>query len=337
MNKNLRHNLSFLRKSKKVSIANLAQNMQVSEETVIGWEFGTKEIQDGDVLRLATFYDVDPYDLANKSLSKMTKYKNKTSTKSAVFLNLVSAGLSIAAFIFFSFNLFKNELTFFELLFPNSFAIETLFAWVIFVIILFNIINGILMCAIKSWRQGTYGRVSKGLSYSLNVIALIFWISILMLNTKSELELASYALLGCFGIIIALSFVVDMTNLICARFGSRAPYYLANGISFALIAAALGLVVLTYKVLNIQFWVMVGSLGLLLLILFFSFILRGETALRRNNIINILVNFILIGGAVYCFIQVYPRISLEIAALIGTLVLSLFIGIFKYARLKKFQ
>lgn len=212
-------NLAMLRKQNNLTTGNIAQSLKIPEDAILGWELGMIEPETKDILKIAKFFKVEATDLVNTNLSKFKGGNNgKMGVKAIVFQSVIIL-LSVFTIISFAFDCFAVDLyglnvsfTFFDILIPEKFIIETLFAWFILLFVIFNIVNGIIKFSSTRARTGRYAHVSNVLMYTFNASALIFWIIVLILNKDLKFKFCAIWLLIAFVAIIACIICANVTR-----------------------------------------------------------------------------------------------------------------------------
>lgn len=232
-------NLTFLRKQHNITTADLAKVIKIPEDVIVGWELGMAEPEAKDILRVSKVFNVDAIDLANTNLNKNVvthepevdtpkKSNNYNNNEKGSVLPVVMKAIVIAlcafTFITFTFKMFSvslNELSsyvdYFDILTPKTFSMTTLFAWLIFFILIYNIVDNIILCSSKRLRNSHYNKISKILQYSLNGFALLLWIIVLIYNRDCTFHFAAIWMLAVLIAIIVLNLIIDLCPIIKAK------------------------------------------------------------------------------------------------------------------------
>lgn len=231
-NNYLIQNLSFLRKYYNLSSAQLAQNLKVSEETVLGWEMGVQQLEVKDVMKVSKFYGVDVHALTSSMIKKSKNFKNQKDdkrssqkrSKSAIIVNAIIIALSLFTIISFVLNCYAVDFLgveiyfiFFDFVKTKDLTAVDYSVWIIIITIVFNLINGVLLCCSRIIRNSIYGKIGKVLTYSFNTFSLVCWISVMILQRDFKIKFTAIWLLVVFALILIVLLVADIILILSSR------------------------------------------------------------------------------------------------------------------------
>lgn len=102
-------------------------------------------------------------------------------SKKFMAMQIVVMILSAITFMLFATPLFIIEytdfsITFFDVLTPDEFVFETICFWFVFLVIVYNIVNSIMLLSSNTLRTSKYKKISQVIMLSTNAAAFVFWI-----------------------------------------------------------------------------------------------------------------------------------------------------------------
>jgi len=137
------------------------------------------------------------------------KHKNFNVLKTIMMVVLI---FSFISFAFTVFDSYFFSFTMFNLLIPERFSVTSFFAWLIFLIVLYLIVDSIIVLSSKKLRCSGYGGISNILNLVLNITCLILWIMVLIFNNVLSVGFTGVWLIIAFLVNSVISSVILALN-----------------------------------------------------------------------------------------------------------------------------
>lgn len=220
-------NLIAIRKANKLSQEDVALLLDIDLEKYVSWELGESAPNVAEIILVAKILQVDTVDLVKApvkvetvqtqsvtakqngtySVEQIVKVKDYTTeSRGKTVLKYMILGFTILSMImmllpYASVHLYLSNnsttwimITLYDFLFTSNFRIGNFFYWIMFLCLVWNIVDMMILLISRSLQNGPFHRVSRILLVVFNVLALLLYV-LLSLLFNMELEYGFYFVL----------------------------------------------------------------------------------------------------------------------------------------------